>query len=80
MAEVREVQRMRRIGNLWEKIVSFENLLAASRSARKGKRFKPNVLRFEYALEQEVLQLQNAIASRNGWIGMKGVRVGMGGH
>jgi len=55
---------MKRQGNLWADVVSFENLLVASRAARKGKRFKPNVLRFEYDIEREILRLQEELSSK----------------
>jgi hypothetical protein len=49
---------MKRYGNLWTEVVSFENLLAAARQAQKGKRFRDNVLAFNYNLEQELEQIQ----------------------
>ncbi|PSB02780.1 reverse transcriptase domain-containing protein [Merismopedia glauca] len=49
---------MKRYGNLWHQIISFENLLKASRQAQKSKRFRANVLDFNYNLEQELIQLQ----------------------
>jgi len=55
---------MIRHGNLWEKIASFENLLQASRLAQKGKRFRGNVLEFNYNLEAELLQLQHQLQTR----------------
>jgi hypothetical protein len=49
---------MKRYGNLWPQVVAFENLLQASRQAQRGKRFRPNVLAFNYNLEQELLRLR----------------------
>jgi len=49
---------MKRYGNLWHSIVDFENLLLAARQAQRGKRFRENVLAFNYNLEQELHQLQ----------------------
>ena len=49
---------VRRVSHLWPALVSFENLLRASRNARRGKRFWPNVAAFEYRLEPELLSLQ----------------------
>jgi len=46
---------------LYEKIVSFENLLAAYKAFRKGKRFKDDVLEFEYNYETELLKLQDEL-------------------
>ncbi|EKU96983.1 Retron-type reverse transcriptase [Leptolyngbya sp. PCC 7375] len=52
---------MKRHGNLWPQVIAFENLLMASRQAQKGKRFRPNVLEFNYRLELELLRLQNEL-------------------
>jgi retron-type reverse transcriptase len=49
---------MKRYGNLWPQIIEFENLLQAARQAQKGKRFRDNVLEFNYNLEQELAQLK----------------------
>ena len=49
---------MKRYGNLWPDIIDFENLLQASRQAQRGKRYRPNVLAFNYNLAQELLKLQ----------------------
>ena len=37
---------MKRFGNLWSKIINFENLYLASHKAQKGKRFRENILEF----------------------------------
>jgi hypothetical protein len=42
---------MKRFGNLWQEIISFENLPIAAQQAQRGKRFRPNVLEFNYQLE-----------------------------
>ncbi|MCU0568008.1 MAG: RNA-directed DNA polymerase [Oculatellaceae cyanobacterium Prado106] len=49
---------MKRHGNLWPRIIDFENLLKSARQAQRGKRFRPNVLHFNYNLERCLLQLQ----------------------
>jgi hypothetical protein len=49
---------VKRIGGIWERVTSFENLLAAYRQARKGKRGRPDVAAFGLALETELLRLQ----------------------
>lgn len=49
---------MKRVGYLWEKIVSFENLLKAAKKAQKNKRFKEEILAFNANLETELLTLQ----------------------
>ena len=45
---------MKRYGNLYPQIVDFENILLAARKAQKGKRFRENVLAFNYNLESAV--------------------------
>ncbi len=52
---------MKRYGNLWSKITDWENLLLAARRAQKAKRFRPNVLEFNYNLERELFQLQSEL-------------------
>jgi len=49
---------MKRYGNLWPQIIDFDNLLLAARQAQQGKRFRANVLEFNYALEKELFTLQ----------------------
>jgi retron-type reverse transcriptase len=45
-------------GNLYERIVSFENLAGAAHAACRGKRARPDVAAFEFGLERELLRLQ----------------------
>ncbi|MGD1906577.1 MAG: reverse transcriptase domain-containing protein [Leptolyngbyaceae cyanobacterium] len=52
---------MKRHGNLWPQIIAFENLLAAARQAQRGKRYRDNVLAFNYNLAGELLQLQQEL-------------------
>jgi len=53
---------MKRQGGLFERIVGFDNLLAAERRAARGKRDRPSVARFEFHLEGELLALQEALS------------------
>jgi retron-type reverse transcriptase len=55
---------MKRFGNLWERIISFENLLMAAHAAARGKRFKPGIARFFFNLEPELLRLQEELSSK----------------
>lgn len=55
---------MKRYGNLWTSIIEIENLLWAMRKARKGKRYRENVLAFTYNQEQELLALRHALQSK----------------
>lgn len=54
---------MKRVGGLFARIVSFENLLRAERRAARGKRGRPSVARFEFHLERELIALQQALQS-----------------
>jgi retron-type reverse transcriptase len=49
---------MKRYGNLWEKIISWENLVLAARKAQRGKRDKYCVQRFNFDQEKQLLHLQ----------------------
>lgn len=55
---------MKRYGNLWAEIIAFSNLLAAARQAQKGKRFRENILAFNYNLEQELANLQTELRTK----------------
>ena len=55
---------MKRYGNLWSQVTDFENLFRAARQAQRGKRFRANVLDFNYYLEQNLAQLQQELQSR----------------
>jgi hypothetical protein len=52
---------MRRIGGVWETIVSFENLRRAARRAAAGKRQVKGIARFLERLEPELLALQREL-------------------
>ncbi|PNW46918.1 UNVERIFIED_CONTAM: RNA-dependent DNA polymerase [Euhalothece sp. KZN 001] len=56
---------MKRHGQLWEQIVAFENLLLAAKKAQRGKRFRSNVLDFNYNQEQELLTLQETLENQS---------------
>ena len=49
---------MKRYGRLWERVIAWDNLVRAARKARRGKRGRPEVQRFEFDLERELLLLQ----------------------
>jgi retron-type reverse transcriptase len=55
---------MKRCGNLYEKICSFENLVKAARKAQRGKRFKDSTSRFNLELEKELLHLQQELQNQ----------------
>ena len=55
---------MKRQGNLWHQIIEFSNLLEAAKKAQQGKRFRENVLKFNYNLENELWKLKTELESR----------------
>jgi RNA-directed DNA polymerase len=55
---------MKRHANLWGQIIDFENLLLAARLAQRGKRFRKNVLAFNYNLERELLKIQTELRNQ----------------
>ncbi len=55
---------MKRHGRLWEKLISFENLLVSARKAARGKRFRPATLTFQFHLEKELWRLQAELAGQ----------------
>lgn len=54
---------MKRAGGLFPRIVAWENLALAAAKARRGKRWRGNVLAFEDGREEELLRLQDELAS-----------------
>lgn len=52
---------MKRYGKLYPQMVEFENLLLAAKKAQKGKRYRENVLEFNYNLERELISLQQEL-------------------
>jgi len=55
---------MKRYGNLWEKLISFPNVLFAFKNAIKGKGTKPYVLKFIQNFEHNILTLEEALATK----------------
>jgi retron-type reverse transcriptase len=54
---------MRRVGNLWPQVLSFDNLLGAAKAAAQGKRTRPDVADFLLNLEPELVGLQRELES-----------------
>lgn len=52
---------MKRYNNLWSEIIDFKNIFQAARQAQKGKRFRHNVLEFNYNLESELIAIQEEL-------------------
>jgi retron-type reverse transcriptase len=56
---------MKRYGKLFPQITDFNNLFAAAKKAQHGKRFRENVLAFNYHFETELLKLKAELESKN---------------
>lgn len=52
---------MKRLGNLYEQIIDYENLWEAYLNARKNKRFRGDVLEFTHNVEENLIQIQNEL-------------------
>jgi len=52
-----------RVGDLWPAVVSWPNLVRAAAKARRGKRARDAVLRFDFDLERQLLRLQRDLIS-----------------
>ncbi len=55
---------MKRHGTLFEQILAFENLTRAAYRARRGKRFRDDVLLFHHEMERHLLALQEELRER----------------
>ncbi len=55
---------MKRHGNLWQQVISFESLLRAAEQACKGKRFRPSVATFHFNLEHELWTLHEELSTK----------------
>ena len=60
---------MKRISNLYSKIYDFENLYEAYLEARKGKRYRHDVMRFTANLEENLIQIQNELIYKTYTVG-----------
>ena len=56
---------MKTYKNLFSKICSFENLHLAYLKARKCKRYRKNILKFSYDLEQNLLILKKELSNQS---------------
>jgi len=52
---------MKRVGGLWDSVVSFENLHEAARRAALGKRRRPDVAAFLLNQENELVRLRREL-------------------
>jgi hypothetical protein len=53
---------MKRFGHLFERIITFENLLLAADKTLRGQKHKPAAARFYFNLENELLQLEEELS------------------
>ncbi len=60
---------MKRHGDLWSRVIAFENLLLAWHKARKGKRNRASVSDFALNLERELFALQDELERQTWWPG-----------
>ncbi|MGG3958432.1 reverse transcriptase domain-containing protein [Bhargavaea massiliensis] len=60
---------MKRLGNLYEQIIDYENLWKAYLNARKNKRFRGDVLEFTHNVEENLIQLQNELIHKTYKVG-----------
>ncbi len=56
---------MKRHGDLWSQVTDFANLLQAARQAQRCKRFRDNVLEFNYHLELQLEQIQTELLEKS---------------
>lgn len=54
---------MKRVGNLWNELISFKNLLKAAVQSARGKRFEPAVVNFHFGLERELWTLHRELGN-----------------
>jgi retron-type reverse transcriptase len=55
---------MRRHGNLYAQIITFENLISAAKQAQRQKRYREPVLIFNHHLEQHLFKLQRELQTQ----------------
>lgn len=55
---------MKRYGHLWQKLIGFPNLLAASELARRGKRKRADVAQFHFKLESNLWSLHDELREK----------------
>jgi retron-type reverse transcriptase len=55
---------MKRHNNLWPQVIDFANLIEAAKKAERGKRFQPNVLRFNDNFAGELQRLREELESK----------------
>ncbi len=51
----------KRQNNIWEKTITFSKLLSAHKRAKKGKKFREEIIKFEMNLEENLIQIGNQL-------------------
>ena len=69
LATWKDLTTLHKIRNLFEQIYDFENLHQAYLEARKGKRYRHEVMRFTNHLEENLIQIQNELMWRTYEVG-----------
>lgn len=59
----RKAKAMKRIGNIYEKIISIDNLLQADQNARRGKGYQRGIKEFDKNFEQNIADIYRDLAS-----------------
>ena len=54
----------KRAKNIWADVVSYENLFAAFRKVRKGKRFHPAILKMYYSLDDTLFNIRERLIAK----------------
>lgn len=57
--------KMKRHGKLWDKLISWDNLVLAAHKAQRGKRDRVSVQGFNFDQERQLLQLQQDLAEQS---------------
>ncbi len=65
ISQIRKRNEMKRYGGLWQKLVSWENLVLAARRAQRNKRDRASVQAFNFAQEEQLLRLQRELAGQS---------------
>ena len=47
------------VNNIWQDVISWDNLIYGWKQARRGKRYKPEVVRFSERWEERLLNIHN---------------------
>lgn len=60
-------KKVRRYGNLFDKIIDTQNLYTAAKKSFRGKKFKYTAAPFYFNLENEILKIQRSLGDESYW-------------